>query len=408
MSQNYDLIILGLARWDNTLNSSTLSIAKEFAKNQRVFYIDKPFSFKDVLKLDKIDPNSKRKDAILFGKNIYQEVNIDGVKFTSVTPRMSIPINFIPDGKFYDIMASYNNSLVSNVIKKIIKDYDVKNYVFFNSFLPTYFNVIPKNCLQPLLKVYRSSDDISQEDYIAKHGIRMEKIAVAQSDLVVASSYSLCKSLSKYGKEVVRIANAADPNLFYIPNPKPPKPKEIENLKGKIIMFTGKLSKLRIDYQLLYEIAVNNPLNNLVFVGLYEQADIDEFGLSKLPNIIFTGSRPIHELKNYLCHADCAIIPFLNNQLTESIYPLKINEYLALGLPVVSTNFSDDIRSFSDVIQLANSHQEFISKIDEVLNQTDALAKDKLVEISKQNTWKHRVDELRALIQQKLQEKNRN
>ena len=60
------------------------------------------------------------------------------------------------------------------------------------------------------------------------------------------------------------------------------------------------------------------------------------------------------------------------------------------------------------MIQLANSHQEFISKIDEVLNQTDALAKDKLVEISKQNTWKHRVDELRALIQQKLQEKNRN
>jgi glycosyltransferase involved in cell wall biosynthesis len=408
MAQDYDLIILGLARWDNTLNSSTLSIAKEFAKTQRVFYVDKPFSFKDVLRLNKIDTNSKRKDAILYGKNIYQEVNIDGVKFTSVTPRMSIPINFIPDGKFYDLMASYNNSLVSSVIEKIIKDYKVKNYVFFNSFLPIYFNVIPKNTLQPILKIYRSSDDISQEDYIAKHGVRMEKIAVAQSDLVVASSYSLCNSLSKYGKEVNRIANAADPHLFYIPNPKPPKPKEIENLKGKIIMFTGKLSKLRIDYQLLYKIATNRPNDYLVFVGLYEQADIDEFGLSKLSNIIFTGSRSIHELKDYLCHADCAIIPFLKNQLTESIYPLKINEYLALGLPVVSTNFSDDIRSFDHVIQLADNHQEFIQKIDLVCNNFTEANKAQLVEMSKQNTWKHRVDELRSLIQQKLQEKNNN
>ncbi len=408
MAQDYDLIILGLARWDNTLNSSTLSIAKEFAKNQRVFYIDKPFSFKDVLKLKKIDPNSTRKDAILFGKNIYHEVAIDGIKFTSVTPRMSLPINFIPDGKFYDWMAVYNNGLVADVLKKVIKDYGIKRYVFFNSFLPTYYNVIPKNCLQPLLKIYRSSDDISQEGYIAKHGIRMEKIAVEQSDLVVASSFSLCKNLAKYGKQVFRIANAADPNLFYIPSPKPPKPKEITHLKGKLIMFTGKLSKLRIDYQLLYEIATNHPHDYLVFVGLYEQADIDEFGLSQLPNIIFTGSRPINELKDYLCHADCAIIPFLKNQLTESIYPLKINEYLALGLPVVSTNFSDDIRSFQDSIQLADNHQEFLQKIDLALNNFTEERKNQLVEISKQNTWKHRVDELKSLIQQKVQEKGLN
>ncbi len=408
MAQDYDLIILGLARWDNTLNSSTLSIAKEFAKNHRVFYIDKPFSFKDVFKLKKIDPNSTRRDAILFGKNIYHEVAIDGVKFTSVTPRMSIPINFIPDGKFYDWMAKYNNHLVADVLKKVIKDHGIKRYVFFNSFLPTYFNVIPKNCLQPLIKIYRSSDDISQEGYIAKHGIRMEKIAVEQSDLVVASSYSLCKNLAKYGKQVVRIANAADPNLFYISSPKSSKPKEIANLKGKLIMFTGKLSKLRIDYQLLYEIATSRPNDFLVFVGLYEQADIDEFGLSQLPNIIFTGSRPIHVLKDYLCHADCAIIPFLKNQLTESIYPLKINEYLALGLPVISTNFSDDIRSFQDSIQLADNHQEFLQKIDLALNNFTEERKNQLVEISKQNTWKHRVDELKSLIQQKVQEKGLN
>ena len=80
MSDNYDLIIIGLSRWDNTLYSSTLGIAKEFAKTNRVFYIDRPFSYKDYLAEKELNPISIRKEAILYGKNIYKEVDLNGTK----------------------------------------------------------------------------------------------------------------------------------------------------------------------------------------------------------------------------------------------------------------------------------------------------------------------------------------
>lgn len=400
MSADYDVIILGLSRWDNTLNSSTLSIAKEFAKTQRVFYIDKPFSYKDYIQEKKFNPISSRKEAILYGKNYCREVSIDGIKFFSVTPRMSLPINFIPDGKIYEMVAAYNLSLVKSVLRKLFKDYSIKKYVYLNSFLPTYFKVLSADMPEPMLQIYRSCDDISQERYIARHGVRMEREATLNADLVITSSHQLRDNLSAFGKkEVYRVPNAADPTLFCIPNPIPSKPREMQGLKGKIILFTGRLSALRIDYPLLYKIAKERPNDSLLIVGLYEQKDLIEHHILELNNIHFTGAKPVQELKNYLAHADVSIIPFLKNTLTRGIYPLKINEYLAAGKPVVSTHFSRDIEEFKDYIGLAESHDDFMLKIDHELNNFNPEKSKQLIELSLNNTWAHRVQSIRELVE---------
>jgi hypothetical protein len=405
MSDNYDLIIIGLSRWDNTLYSSTLGIAKEFAKTNRVFYIDRPFSYKDYLAEKELNPISIRKEAILYGKNIYKEVDLNGTKLISVTPQMSIPINFIPEGFLYEITSKYNKSLVAKVIEKTIKEYNINNYIYFNSFLPTYFDVISKKTIRPLLKIYRSCDDISQEKYIAKHGVRKEFDAVKSADLVVTSSFKLAEKLSIKEKKAYRVPNAVDPELFSFGNNKPEKPTELNDVKGKIILFTGRLSHLRIDYELLKKIALSKSNCTLVFVGLYDKKDIEETGLNKIKNILFIGPKPAIELKNYLAFADCAIIPFLKNVLTESIYPLKINEYLLFGIPVISSNFSKDIYTFSNEIKLSENHEEFLENIKIALQEDSKERRLQLIEIGKSNTWKERIQEFKKLIREKIEEK---
>ncbi|MGO8056082.1 glycosyltransferase, partial [Rhizobium leguminosarum] len=81
----------------------------------------------------------------------------------------------------------------------------------------------------------------------------------------------------------------------------------------------------------------------LVFVGPVQTEEHKAVGLDKLPNVLFVGPKHITQLANYLQYFDCVLIPFRKNTLTKSIYPLKINEYLAAGKAVIATHFSEDI-----------------------------------------------------------------
>jgi glycosyltransferase involved in cell wall biosynthesis len=84
----------------------------------------------------------------------------------------------------------------------------------------------------------------------------------------------------------------------------------------------------------------------------------------------------------------------LKNTLTKSIYPLKINEYLAAGKPVVSSTFSGDIRTFSESIYLAEDHAGFVEKIAGALEENDPSRIQQRVEIARSNTWEARIAQL--------------
>jgi glycosyltransferase involved in cell wall biosynthesis len=113
--------------------------------------------------------------------------------------------------------------------------------------------------------------------------------------------------------------------------------------------------------------------------------------LDEIPNLYFTGPKKIEQLPQYLAHFQLLILPFLCNEVTKSIYPLKINEYLASGKPIVATPFSEDIQLFHPLISLEKSPQDFNKAIEmELTTNTEEKAKSRYTEASK-NTWKGRV-----------------
>ena len=104
-----------------------------------------------------------------------------------------------------------------------------------------------------------------------------------------------------------------------------------------------------------------------------------------------------------MCIRDsCCLIPFLCNTLTKSIYPLKINEYLSGGKPVIATNFSEDIQSFKDQIYLADTEEAFVQLIDKALApQSEQVIKDRIA-LAESNTWTARINQFWDIMDKHL------
>lgn len=406
MKNDFDIIMISTSRWDDPYSSASFSLAKELAKNNRVFYIDHPFTIRDfITHYANRNVIKSRVKALLFGANPYRKVDGLPTSFTVVTPKVVLPINWLKEGMIYNILWKINDTIVQSTLKRIVKDFSIKKYIFFNSYDPFYFKNIPKQ-IAPVLKVYQTIDDITQEEYTARHGTRLEAEAVRGADIVLATSRELVKLMSNYTSKVHLLANAVDFTVFNKINQlKLDKPKEIININKKIICYTGNIGT-RINYELLKKIAIVHVDKILLLVGPLSNNSYKEFGLDKFDNIIFTGSKNITELPHYLQHSDCLIIPFEYSILTKSIYPLKINEYLASGKPVVATAFSEDIQDFSDVAYIVETDEEFLQSIDQSMLEDSKTKVTSRVTKAAQNTWQYRASLFWATIESELNSNN--
>jgi teichuronic acid biosynthesis glycosyltransferase TuaH len=405
MNRDLDIIFFALPRWDGNYSSTSYSLAKEFSKNNRVFYIDNPFTVKDFITQNRSPKIQTRKSALIFGKNIYKKVNGLSDNFIAVTPPLTIPNNFLPSGYVYEALSSANDKLIFMTISRIIKDYDVKKYIFINSFNPFYVRQLPEK-IRPLLKIYQTVDDIAQSGYTSKHGPRLEKKAVASADLTLATSQQLTKLMKAYSSEVHYLPNAADVELFKTAAfTKLDQPNELEGNEKKVIGYVGNLDRLRVDYLLLKKIAEFHSDKILLLVGPSKYETYKDFGLDKYPNVIITGGKKLEELPGYLQNINCAIIPFVCNELTKSIYPLKVNEYLATGTPVVSSRFSDDINDCRDAAYLADSHEDFLNKIEEAIKTDNEENRKSRIQFAEKNTWSARVKSFWEIVDPYIESK---
>jgi len=395
-----DIVFFTLFRTDNPYSSISLSMAKELAKTQRVFYVNHPYSLKDLvtglLRGDKM--LRSRLPWLLTWRIRYEGVETIPENFVAVQPPLTLPINWLPKGRVYDFFQKINNGIILRAIQKVLRDHAVRNYVYINCYDPFFAGFLPKK-MGATLSIYHCIDDITQNPYTDKHGADLENEAVRNADVTLVTSTNLKKLKEPYSDRIVTFFNAADVAVFQkVISEKYPRPAELEGRTGKVIGFIGNLDELRIDYLLLKKIALAHPDKTLLLVGPVNSREPQEIGLDKLPNVIFTGSRRLEELPPLLQFMDCVLIPFLCNALTESIYPLKINEYLAAGKPVVSTSFSDDIRSFADCIYLAQNDADFINLIDEAIFESNPDLVQHRFERANSNTWAARIRQLWEII----------
>ena len=398
MLKNCDLIILSLIKWDGPVSSTPYALAKEFALNNRVFYINHPFSIKDAALSEK---TSGWSDKFTILKNRYNQPDPLLPNLHTLIPCLTLPINFLPDGKIYDLLSSFNDLLLFELIKRLISDFGIKKYIFINAFDSFCARKFPTNMLAPIRKIYHCLDEISEVRYTAAHGIRLEKEMARSYDFVLASSIALKNKLNPYSGSIYYLPNGADTALFNTAqfNPYNCPDEMVAYRHKKIIGYTGSL-EYRTNIDLLNGIADGHPDKILCILGPVYSEEAIISGLFDKPNVLYCGSKRLDKLPAYLRFMDCMIIPFKCNKLTSSIYPLKINEYLAAGKPVVSTGFSAEIRSFSDIIGIADDIGSFNSLINDAINNDSAELIDNRMVRAGKNSWKVRVAQFWKILEE--------
>lgn len=404
MEEKLDIVFFTLFRTDNPYSSISLSMAKELAKTHRVFYVNHPYSLKDlVVGLFRGDKMLRsRMPWLISGRVRYEGLGALPHNFVAAQPPLTLPINWLPKGRVYDFFQRLNNRVALRAIRRTLFDHNVRNYVYINCYDPFFAGCLPKE-MGAKLCIYHCIDDITQDPYTAKHGTDLEHEAICNADVTLVTSTNLRRLKQPLSERVRTFFNAADVSVFRkVISEKFPRPAALEGRKGHVVGFIGNLDELRIDYDLLKKIALANMDKTLLLVGPVNSPKPKAIGLDKLPNVVFAGSRPLEQLPPLLQHMDVVLIPFLCNTLTASIYPLKINEYLAAGKPVVSTSFSEDIRSFASCVYLSENHEEFIRRIDEAIAENSAERLQRRVEVADANTWEARIKQLWEIVDARL------
>lgn len=224
----------------------------------------------------------------------------------------------------------------------------------------------------------------------------IEEKLFRDADLVVVSAEKLYEDKKKFNPNTHIIRHGTDWRHFRAAlDEELETPADIAGLPRPIIGFHGLLADW-VDYELIKKTAEHFSQGSVVLIGkIAVDAEAKVTILDGVPNVHFLGRKPYSELPAYCRTFDVAINPFVINDLTLAANPLKVREYLAAGLPVVSTDIPE-VRVLADCL-VGESHKDFIAKIETALSSPKPRAD--VSDAIRHESWEAKVEELRRLIE---------
>lgn len=387
-----DFIFTGLQHWDMSIGSNARDIALEISKHNRVLYFNTPM---DILTrfLESESPEAKRRLSVLEGKEkSVRQINSN--LWIVDYPFLLWPVNKLPDGSIFDYINKINNKKLAHYIRKIADQHNFKDtiHIIDNDIYRSFYM---KEYLKPLLSVYYRRDNLLPFLYWKKHACRLEPLLIGKSDMTLCNSEQLAAFSRTYNPNSFDIGQGVDlsayqTNINYI------IPEDIINIPHPIVGYLGDINSLRLDPEIGYQLAQNNPTISFVWVGK-EDATFVSHPLHTLSNVYFLGMKPKESVPAYISAFDICLNPQTINEITIGNYPRKIDEYLALGKPVIATaTLTMDL--FKQQVYLCSSIEDYQHALSKAMVENNEKLKTERIIFAHSHTWENSVKKLYEYI----------
>ncbi|MPQ99442.1 glycosyltransferase [Modestobacter sp. I12A-02628] len=259
--------------------------------------------------------------------------------------------------------------------------------------LPTAWDVVRPMARTAL--VYNRSDRHSDFPEADREAIAaLEQQMLTHSDRVLYVSRALMEEeRALTGERAVFLDHGVDVDHF-APREDDDLPADLRAIPGPRIGFFGALDDFVVDFDLLERVAVELPDASLVLVG---SSSHPMERLTRHPNVHWLGRRPYAEIAGYGAGFDVALMPWVDQPWIHRCNPIKLKEYLALGLPVVSTPFAE-LDHYRDRVRVADA-DGFVAAVRESLEFGPLLEPEKLRTSVLPCSWTSRAELLREIVE---------
>lgn len=383
-----DIVIVGQQPWDVPIGSNCKNIALEWSKYNRVLYVNSPLD--RITKMQtKNDPKIRKRLLVIEGKE-NGIVPIQNNLWNLYPDKLIESVNWIGSQAIFEFLNKINNKRFAGSILKAMEALGFKDIILFND-NDIFRSFHLKELLKPTVSIYYSRDFMLGVDYWKKHGEKMEPELIAKSDICVANSTYLTAYCRKFNPNSFYVGQGCELDIFtHLGGLK--IPPDMLAINGPIVGYVGALQAARLDITVLQHIAENRPEWSLVLVGP-EDDQFKQSSLHSCKNVHFLGSKDPGELPAYINAFDVCINPQILNQLTIGNYPRKIDEYLAVGKPVVATK-TEAMSIFSDYCYLAENREDYLQMIEEGINTDNEEQKMARRAFASAHTWENSVGQI--------------
>lgn len=388
-----DIVIVGIQPWDVEIGSNCKNIALELSRHHRVLYVNEPLNRISSIR-DKSKPSVRKRLDVLRGKiPAVQKIKENLWEFYPGT--VIEPVNRLKFNELFDVLNRTNSKRFAREINRAVSELGFDNFLLFND-----SNMFLGNHLDEFLDndrmIYYIRDNLvkSPFPYWNTHGARMEKKIIEKADLVVTNSLYYQEYASEFNSESYMVGQGCDVSMFDETRQTILVAPELEHIrkKGLVIGYVGALTNIRLDIELIGEIARHSPEWQLVLVGPMDDA-FKASDLHALPNTHFLGSMPPERLPEFIKGFHVCINPQLVNNTTIGNYPRKIDEYLAMGKPVVATR-TKAMEYFQDYVYLANGAECYVKAIDRAIVEDSPETKEARRQYALTHSWENSVGEI--------------
>lgn len=277
------------------------------------------------------------------------------------------------------------------------------------TFLPSRLTLDVIENIPHKLLIYYCIDSFRHSSPSAGRIEASEREMIRRADLVLVTSEQLADHCRLHNEAVHKFPFTVDYSVFEAvrENSAATAPDELALLPGLKVGYIGGLHRW-LDTALLAELAGKLPEVQFVLIGP-EQEPMDN--LRKLKNVHLLGARPHRELPLYLKGFDIGLIPYLVTDYTQCVHPTKLNEYLAMGLPVLSTpiremvSFDADNPGLADIGHNADELARLLGlRLENLAGDDETKHRVTRIELARKSGWDMRLEEMCGLIERRIDE----